>query len=279
MRLTHRNSNALFAPLFLCILLNSSYLPQSLNPQTMAAVYGAAAVNHVAKLVRSNIITSTITITLMTAPDVYHAAIAQNISWSQFTKNLAVNISGVTTSVGGWFAGAAAGAAIGSVVPVIGTAVGGVIGGLAGSLLGGTAGTIGAKAILDNLVEDDAARMIRLLQSAIEELAHDYLLSKQEIEELVTEVTRQVSETWLRDMYRAGSATNSDDDRKRFAYNYFDTTCQRIVAKRPKVTLPDLSDVLTHINTITEDVSVPVDSAPNDGPTAEKDIQPACALD
>jgi hypothetical protein len=226
------------------------------------AVYGAAAANHVAKLLRSNVVTSTIAIAVMTAPDFYRVAIARNISWPQFTKNLIVNTSGVATGIGGWLAGAAAGATVGSAVPVIGTAVGGIVGGLVGALLGGTVGTIGAKAVLDKLVEDDAKRMISLLQSAIEELAHDYLLSEQEIEEFAIVVKQQVSEKWLREMYHTGSAGNSDDNRRSFAYNYFDEICQRIAAKRPKVTLPNPSDVLTQIDKIAEDISTSEDFAP-----------------
>jgi hypothetical protein len=39
------------------------------------AVYGAAAVNHVAKLLRSNAITSAVSLAVATAPDAYRAAI------------------------------------------------------------------------------------------------------------------------------------------------------------------------------------------------------------
>ena len=130
------------------------------------AVYGAAAVNHVAKLLRSNVITATIATAVTSTPDFYRAAFSGCISWSQFTKNLFVNAGGVAAGAGGWMGGAAAGAALGSAVPVVGTAVGGIIGGIVGALVGGTAGTATTKWVMDGLIEDDAKQMIQLLQKA-----------------------------------------------------------------------------------------------------------------
>lgn len=94
---------------------------------------------------RSNVITSVISTAVITAPDFYRATIEGSISWSQLTKNLIVNASGVA---------------------------GGVVGGLAGALLGGTFVQKRAKAVLDEFVEDDAKQTISLAQSAIEDLQH-----------------------------------------------------------------------------------------------------------
>jgi len=96
------------------------------------AVYGAAAFNHVAKLLRTNAVTGAVTTAVISGPDFYRATFSRNISWAQFGKNLAVSGASVAGGAGGWMAGAAGGAAVGSVVPVIGTAAGGVIGGILG---------------------------------------------------------------------------------------------------------------------------------------------------
>ncbi len=212
------------------------------------AVYGAAAVNHVAKLLRSNAITSVVSLAVVTAPDVYRAAIAGDISWSQVAKNMAINGAGIAAGAGGWFAGVAAGAAIGSAVPIIGTAIGGVIGGICGGMMGGAAGVGGARMVLDPFIQDDSDRMIALLQDAIGALASDYLLSKHEVAELMTEVRRTVSDSWLRDMYRKGSSGGSDVDRRQFAYDSFEEACQRIVRRRSKVRLPNLDQVLSAVS-------------------------------
>ncbi len=212
------------------------------------AVYGAAAVNHVAKLLRSNAITSVVSLAVVTAPDVYRAAIAGDISWSQVAKNMAINGAGIAAGAGGWFAGVAAGAAIGSAVPIIGTAIGGVIGGICGGMMGGAAGVGGARMVLDPFIQDDSDRMIALLQDAIGALASDYLLSEHEVAELMTEVRRTVSDSWLRDMYQKGSSGGSDVDRRQFAYDSFEEACRRIVRRRSKVCLPDPDQVLSAVS-------------------------------
>ncbi|HHA2569484.1 TPA: hypothetical protein ACOEOJ_002501, partial [Stenotrophomonas maltophilia] len=66
------------------------------------AVYGAAAVNHVAKLLRTNAVTGAVTTAVISGPDFYRAAFSRNISWAQFGKNLAVNGASVAGGAGGW---------------------------------------------------------------------------------------------------------------------------------------------------------------------------------
>jgi hypothetical protein len=219
------------------------------------AVYGAAAINRVAKLLRSNVITSTIAAAVTSTPDFCRAAFAKSISWPQFTKNLVVNCGGIAAGTGGWMAGAAAGAALGSAVPVLGTAAGGVIGGIIGALGCGWLGTATTKGVMDMLVEDDAKHMVELLQASLEELAGDYLLSEAEIEELGQTIKTTVTPKWLRSMYQAGADANTDDTSREFAYNAFDTTCQTIVAKREKVLLPSPEQVQEQISKIAEAVA------------------------
>ena len=80
------------------------------------ALYGAAAVNHVSKLLRTNAITGVIALGVTSAPDFYRAALRRTISWQQFTKNTLVNAGGIAGGTAGWIGGAAAGAAVGTAV-------------------------------------------------------------------------------------------------------------------------------------------------------------------
>lgn len=217
-------------------------------------IYGAAAVNHVAKLLRSNVITATIAFTVTATPDIYHAAVARSMSWTQFAKNMAVNASGVAGGVGGWMAGAAAGGAIGSAVPVVGTVVGGVAGGIVGALAGGTASSFGTKFIVDQIASDDAVHLGRLLEKAIGDLSYDFLLSEAEIEKLAAIVKKEVSARWFRRMYKAGS---TDSDRLKFAYDQFESDCQKLVEKREKVYLPAAEEVIDQIEQIARKASGP----------------------
>ena len=202
------------------------------------AVYGGAAINHVAKLFRSNFVTSSIATAVITIPDFYRAAITGAISWPQFAKNLVINGTSVTTGAGGWMGGAAAGAAIGSVVPIVGTAAGGFVGGILGSIGGGFVGSTASKVIMDRVVEDDAKRMLALLQEVIEEVVSDFLLSNSEVEELGAVIKATLSNDWLCAIYQAGSTYNDDERRRDYAYSISDAVCLEIVRKRPKIELP-----------------------------------------
>jgi hypothetical protein len=214
------------------------------------SVYGAAAANHVSKLLRTNSITAAVTTAVITAPDFYRAALARTISWGQFTKNLLVNVSGVAAGTGGWMLGAGAGAAIGSAFPLVGTAAGAIVGGIFGALLGGFAGSSVTKAVMDELIEDDANRMMQIVQKVAEELARDYLMSEKEMADMTTMLKATVDRKWMRQMYQSGCNGGSANDRERFAHDCFDRMCQEIVCRREKVTLPSLGEIQEQIEAI-----------------------------
>jgi len=219
------------------------------------SVYGAAAINHAAKLMRTSIITTSVVAVVTTGPDFYSAAIARNISWRQFSKNGVVTFFALGAGTTGWVAGAATGATIGSAVPVIGTAAGAIVGGLVASLAGGFVGTLGAKAVMDRLVEDDAKRMTELLREATALLAEDYLLSEAETNELVGIVVAKANARWLRSMWQAGrSAGSSADACRAFAYSAFDDDCFQITLKRDRVLLP----ARDHIQPLIEQIAAEI---------------------
>lgn len=207
-------------------------------------VYGAAAVNHVSKLLRSNVATAVITASVSMAPDFYRAAIAKNISWGQFSKNLAVNAAGVAGGAGGWFAGAAAGAAAGSVIPGVGNVVGAAVGGFIGAFSGGSLASKAAKSVADKIREDDAVMMVRLAQDQAEKHAFDYMLTEAELNQFSEFIKNSVTPDWLRKMYASGS---SDSSRKRYAAEAFSDYCQGLLAKRPKIHVPKNDDIFKQI--------------------------------
>ncbi len=211
------------------------------------AVYGAAATNHVAKLLRTNVVTSVVTTVVISAPDFYRAAFSGSISWAQFAKNLTVNGAGVAGGAGGWMAGAAGGAALGSVIPGVGTAVGGVVGGILGALAGGTAASAASKYILDGLIEDDAKEMIRLLPDCLQPLATDYMLSEAETKTLSETLKLKIDASFLRDMYQ-------NSNRSEFVYKAFEPACEEIIKRRPKITLPKPSQVQAVLTNIEEQI-------------------------
>ena len=199
------------------------------------AVYGAAAVNHVSKLLRSNVITGIVTTAVLTAPDFYRAAISGTASWKQLGKNLTVNAASVAGGTGGWMAGAAAGAALGSAVPLVGTAVGGIVGGIVGALAGGSAAGAATKAIADAITPDDSEEMLGLCNDAMADLASDYLLTEKEMNVFMEDLKNLINIDFLRDMYGSGSYNS---DRRQWANDQFEPFIKNIVKSRKLFVTP-----------------------------------------
>ena len=206
-------------------------------------VHGAAAVNHVSKLLRSNAITAAVTTAVITAPDIYRAALAKNISWAQFYKNLVVNAAGVGGGIGGWIGGAAAGTGIGG-------PIGGVVGGILGALAGGAGGSIATKKIADQFVEDDAVEMMCIVKLVAEEQAYDYLLTEKEIEVFAYQLKTEITASWLRDMYAAGNKSKS----RAYATSAIEKICSSIIKNRKKIHVPKAAVVQKEIDVIAESV-------------------------
>ncbi len=198
------------------------------------ALHGGAAINYVAKLARSNVVTSVVVTAVMSTPDLYRATVSKGISWKQFSKNLAVNASGVAGGAGGWFAGVAVGAAAGSAVPILGTAVGGIAGGIIGSLTGGALAGFGSKKALDKFIDDDGKALLPLINEQLFELAWDYMLSQKEYEVFVDLAGEKLTPAFLRDLH-------ASTDRPALLQATFEPPCQNLVSGRDIVYLPDAS--------------------------------------
>ena len=199
-------------------------------------VAGAAAVNHVSRLLRTNAITAAVAAVVTSTPDFYRAAFKRSISWQQFAKNTAINATGVATGAAGWIGGAAGGAAIGSVFPGPGTVAGGLIGGIAGSLGAGIGGTSAAKFLADKFVKDDSERLIARLQADIEQLASKYMLTEDELEYVITKIDQTINPKWLRRMFK-------QKDPSIFLRVEFEHLFKAIVRKRPRVSLPSVEQL------------------------------------
>lgn len=163
------------------------------------AVSGGAAINHVAKLARSNVVSNTVSMVISTTPDMYRATIQKSISWTQLGKNFAVRGSSSAGGAGGWAVGAIGGAAIGSAVPIVGTAVGGFVGGLAGSLSGGWIAELGSKNLLDRCAKDDDLELLATLPAIVAQMSEEMGLTEEEATHFSKRARRAVTAGVLRD--------------------------------------------------------------------------------
>ena len=199
------------------------------------ALHGAAAKNVISKLLRSNLVTATVTGVVLTIPDAYSAIVSRKISWTQFGKNLAVTAGGI----GGGIGGAAGGAAIGTLIfPGIGTVIGGAIGGIAG----GIGAALGVKKVTDLIAPDDAQIMIKSMNTAVEELAYEYMLTENELEKtIVPSIKDTVDVKWLREMYKYSGSRSNISRQKRYVREQFEGDFEAVLKNRAKIKIPKLT--------------------------------------
>ena len=221
------------------------------------AVYGSAAVNHVAKLLRTNIVTSAAVVAITSGPDFYRAAFAGSISWRQFLKNATVNATGVVGGVGGWMAGAAVGAAAGSVIPGAGTAVGAVVGGIVGSVGGGIAARTVAGRVADRVVEDDSERMIEVINNEIPKLSHEYLLTQEEVDGIIKTIKDKVDAKWLRRMFTESDKGRNTIAARRYVCRELEPAFQKTIRRRPAVALPSVEEFDAGISELINEIDLP----------------------
>ena len=207
-------------------------------------IYGAAAMKSASKLLRGNAVTGIATVAIMSVGDVVNI-FRGRISAAQLFKNVVNTSAGVAGGVGGWMGGAAAGAAIGSAVPIVGTAIGGFVGGLVGSFAGGTAASKVSQTITDEFIEDDSKEMVRILEKEFTAVSIDYLLNKNEAEEVTTSLQNKLDGSTLKDMY-------SSDSRHNFARQLIEKSVVPVVKNRPKIYLPDSKDYVLGLRKVLE---------------------------
>ena len=190
------------------------------------AAHGAAAINHVSKLLRSNAVTASVAVAVSCVPDLYRAAFKRSISWQQFTKNAGVQVVGVGVGgVAGWMGCVG----LGSAIPVVGPVIG-----VIGALVVGTAASHAAKGIADKIVEDDVKAMARTLEAELLRLRAKYKLSKREFKEVMEIVHDEVDQDWWHEMYsqtRGDAASGRKFVRRKFKHDFKEIVDRRYTTR------------------------------------------------
>lgn len=196
-------------------------LPSTVRKQLLAAIrdgapiYGAAASKNLAKLLRGNFITQVVTVLVLSSNDVFHYAQGK-ISGKQLFKE-------VTTLVSGLIGGGVVGVLLAPLGPV------GVI---IGSIIGTGLSSEAMRRLLNQFIEDDAVKLIELVNRRLTILANDYLLSKCELD-LVVEVLRGcLVYSKLLEMY-------ASEDRIRFADELIEKCITSVIIWRTNILIPD----------------------------------------
>ena len=221
----------------------SSQIASSLK--TGGNIYGAAAANNVSKLLRGNIVANIIAIALISSVDVVNI-FRGRISSQQLLKNVTTVTGTVAGGAAGWTGGATIGSAIGSAVPVIGTAAGAMVGAFIGSMAGGTVGGTLTHKVMDGFIEDDAKKMLVVIEVEIARVTKDIFLTQQEAEFFIESIQQELSSDMLKDMF-------ASNDHKRYASRFVQNKIEEVTCFRSNITLPPEEEVLLGIRGALED--------------------------
>ncbi len=203
-----------------------------------SAIYGAAAMQSAAKLLRGNVITATVTFLVLSTFDV--ADIIQGrISWKQLAKNTTTTALGITGGTLGYLGGAALGTAI---LPGAGTVVGLIV-----AVAAGWGAQTGAKKVADIIAEDDADEMIKIIEAQFSQIASEYFLNEKEVEEAITNVQDLITPNMLKQMYQY-------KNHEEFARQLIEMAIDPVVAKREYVELPSEDEYAEYLTTVLDEI-------------------------
>lgn len=204
-----------------------------------SAIYGAAASKHLAKILRSNVVTSALSFAVFSLPETYNV-VARKISGAQYMKNMSVLGGAVVAGAGGALAtgilaAKVAGTAGTAVAPGVGTVVG-----IAGGFVGGTIGAKLVKVAGDVLHEDDVGTHGRMFNAYVSCMINEYLLDEEEIDALITKFNRVDQKKFKILFENIQKAKEQELVVREFLAPYF----EGIVLSRPQFHLPTVEDMI-----------------------------------
>lgn len=203
------------------------------------AIYGAAASKHLAKVLRSNAITSVLSFAVFSIPETYNVA-SRKISGAQYVKNMSVLAGSIVAGAGGAIAAGVvaakvAGAAGTAVAPVVGTVVG-----IAGGFVGGAVGAKVVKAAGDILHEDDVETLGRLFNAYVSLMIGEYLLDESEIDSLISQLNEVKSKEFTTLFEKLEKSSEQECIVRDFLNPYFEA----VISKRAQFRLPTPENII-----------------------------------
>ncbi|WP_296826799.1 hypothetical protein [uncultured Megasphaera sp.] len=192
-------------------------------------IYGNAATKNLAKLLRSNVAAAAVLGLVVTTPQLI-SMFRGRISKEQLLKNLSITAGGM--------AGGAGGAVLGSmIVEGVGTVAGGVVGGMAAGKA--------AHALMSTFIEDDADKMIAIMESELVVLADEYLLSQEEANIVLGDLQSRLTADVLEDMFAA-------DDQRQFAHQMLEKIILSVISMRAAIYIPEYGQIVAGLGDLLE---------------------------
>jgi len=203
------------------------------------AISGAAAAKQLAKMLRSNIVTSAITFAAFSVPDTYKF-FSRKISSAQYNKNMLSLIGTMASAGGGTIASAVITAKVCAVTgtvlaPGVGTSIG-IASGFVGGMIGGTA----IKLVGDAIREDDSVITSRMFNGIFVNMTYEYLLQEAELDVIIEELNNIKP----REFRKLFSKTHASEYQEKiisdFLRNYFET----VIRRRVSINMPSADDIV-----------------------------------
>ena len=219
----------------------SEYIANSLR--SGANIYGAAAMNDASKLLRGNLITASVMLAVLSAQDIRNA-FQGRISGRQLFKNVVSTTGGIA----GGTAGALAGKYVLSLIAPGAGNIAGFLVSLAGGAAGGSAGGSATRSIVGQFIEDDAVTLTKMIEDSFCQQAQDFLLTQEEIDIILEDLTRALQGETLLDMFACSN-------QKQFADTLVREQIERLIRGRARVYIPADEEFVRGIGVLVEDAS------------------------
>lgn len=230
----------------------TTYIANALRNGTN--IYGAAAMNNVSKLLAGNVIANTVSLCVLSAGDLIDV-FRGRISGEQFVKDAAVTGATIAGGSAGWMAGNAIGSVVGGTVAGLATGgagttagakVGAKVGGFIGSVAGGTAAGQISHNALDEIIEDDAVKMMRIVEQEFVAICERYLLSENEVHVCLPMLKERLTRKELKNIF-------ASDNRELYVQSIIMDCVNPVLRNREFVKTLRGDDILFGVRMLMED--------------------------
>ena len=197
---------------------------------------GVNSTSGVNKALRGTVLTSVVLIAATSGPD-FVKMVRGRISKAQFAKNIAVTTSSM--------AGGAVGAMVGGVVCAPLGPVGAILGRVGGGIVGGLFTSVLSNKLASKFLEEDKDKMLRIVESQLEYLARTFMLSQDEVDNVMANLGKIINQKALETIHAARG------NRRAMANFFLKPVVVSVIKQRPILTyeVDDVMDALEELGT------------------------------
>ena len=117
-----------------------------------------------------------------------------------------------------------------------------------GSIAAGAAAGKVSNAVLGAFIEDDAEEMVSIIESEFQDLAADYLINKDEADNIVEKLQKELNGKKLKDMF-------ASSDRIEYADNLLIPIIESEIRKRKFVKVPTNKQMIDSLKEVLEEIA------------------------